>query len=160
MRECLPDNLKEIIVLRKLTSDDTERMFCYFNSLGEATRAFFHPHPFDRESAERICADANSDVFRVVAVFEDRIVGYAWFGPQKDSPLSAVGIGISDDFQGKRLGGALMDVLANEARARKIPGLKLTVYKNNERGIKLYSSRGYKVVGELGPQHIMELELD
>jgi ribosomal protein S18 acetylase RimI-like enzyme len=156
----LPESLRESVVLRELECSDVDRVVGYFESLGEDTRGFFHPHPFDREHAEKICRDDEPGSFRVVAESDGRIVGYAWFSPWSKSPYSTVGIGISDDFQGQRLGGALMDALTAEAKKRNVPGLKLTVYKNNERGIRLYASRGYRIVGEDGAQHVMDLVLD
>lgn len=156
----LPAGLRDSVVLREVNCGDIDRMVEYFESLGEQSRGFFHPHPFDREHAEDICRDDNPGAYRVVAEYDGRIVGYAWFNPWKHSPYCTVGIGVSDDFQGKRLGGALMDALEAEARARKLPGLRLTVYKTNERGVRLYASRGYQIVGEEGPQHVMELALD
>jgi ribosomal protein S18 acetylase RimI-like enzyme len=155
----LPDNLRGTVVLRQPCPDDVEKMLGYFESLGNDTRAFFHPHDFDLEHAKAICGDTNPDCYRVVAEQNGEIVGYAWFAALKNWKYPTVGIGISDHFQGKRLGGALMDALAAEAKQRGLPGLSLTVYKQNERGIRLYASRGYRIVGEDGPQHVMELVL-
>ena len=158
MEQHLPDNLRVAhVVLRRLCPDDVEKMLGYFESLGDDTRAFFHPHDFDLEHAKAICEDTNPDCYRVVAEQDGAIVGYAWFAQAKDWKFPTVGIGISDHCQGKRLGGALMDALRAEAKERGLPGLSLTVYKQNERGIRLYLSRGYKIVGEMGPQHVMDL---
>ncbi len=159
MQEFLPEDLRSSVTLRAAGPDDVERMMRYFESLGETSRGFFHPHPFDREHSESICCDTNADTYRVVVVSDDDIVGYAWFGPSSRSPYPMVGIGVSDAFQGRRLGGALMDALTAEARARNLPGLRLTVYKNNERAVRLYTSRGYRIVGEEGKQHVMDLVL-
>ena len=156
----MPPALKDSVVLREVECGDVERMIEYFDSLGERSRGFFHPHPFDAERAQEICGDKTPGAYRIVAECEGRIVGYAWFNPWKQSPFCTLGIAISDDFQGRGLGGALMDALEAEARARKLPGLRLTVYRTNERGVRLYVSRGYRIVGEEGPQHVMELSLD
>lgn len=153
----LPDNLKGSVLLRNPCAEDVEAMVRYFESLGDVSRKYFHPHPFDREHAERICLDNNADTFKVVAESDGEIVGYAWFGPSDKSPYPMVGIGVSDRFQGRRLGGALMDVLVHEARLRGLPGLRLTVYKENERAVRLYASRGFRIVGEHGEQHVMDL---
>jgi ribosomal protein S18 acetylase RimI-like enzyme len=160
LRDLLPPDLRESIVLRELNCGDTDRMMEYFESLGDQSRSFFHPHPFDRQHAEEICSDQATGAYRIVAESNGRIVGYAWFNPWKQSPYRTVGIAISDDFQGRGLGGALMDALEAEARRTQVPGLRLTVYKTNQRGVRLYSSRGYRIVGEEGPQHVMELRLD
>lgn len=153
----LPDGLKTRVVLRHPGPQDVDKVEVYFESLGEQSRNFFHPHPFDRENAERICLGADPEAFKVVAEAEGRIVGYAWFSPSRNSPYPMVGIGISDDFQGQRLGGALMDALVEEAQRRGYPGLRLTVYKENDRGVRLYQSRGYRIVGEKEHEHVMDL---
>lgn len=155
----LPEQLRPIVTLRPPQPIDEDRILDYFESLGETSRAFFHPHPFDAENARKICQDACSGAYRVIAECGSRIVGYAWFSPFDKHPYPMVGVGVSDDFQGRRLGGALMDVLISEARKRKHKGLGLTVYKNNERGIRLYTSRGFRITGEEGAQHVMELTL-
>lgn len=159
-QDFLPDCLRASVVLRELERGDVDKMMGYFESLGEHTREFFHPHPFDLAHAEEICADDNANSYRIVAECDERIVGYAWFTPWKEAPYCTVGIGIADDWQGQRLGGALMDALGAEARERKLPGLRLTVYKTNDRGVRLYKSKGYRIVGEDGPQYVMDLVLD
>ncbi len=146
------------MVLRSPGPDDVCAVEAYFETLGEQTRAFFHPHPFDQQHAEHIChPEKEPEAFRIVAETAGRIVGYAWFSPSDKSPYPMVGIGISDDFQGKRLGGALMDALIAEAEQRGYAGLRLTVFKENERGVRLYRSRGYHIVGEKGQEHVMDL---
>lgn len=157
LQQHLPTSLRDSVILRELECGDVDRVVDYFESLSEASRDFFHPHPFDRMNAEQICRDDAPGPYRIVAECDGRIVGYAWFAPPRDCPYPTVGIAISDDFQGKRLGGALMDALTAEARRRGHAGLRLTVYKTNERGVRLYTARGYKIVGEEGHQHIMDL---
>jgi len=158
LNQFLEDELRGEVVLRVPARDDVEKCLDYFSRLGEASRGFFHPHPFDSEHAELICRSENPEEFRVFAEYGGRIVGYAWFGVSNGFRFPVLGIGVSDDFQGRRLGGALMDALAAEARRRELPGLCLTVFRTNERGVRLYSSRGYRIVGEKGEEHVMELE--
>ena len=160
MNRFLPEELKSSVNLRSPGPGDEDSVEDYFQSLGETSRAFFHPHPFDREHAEMICRDTDPAAFRMVAECGDRIVGCAWFSPSDKSPHPMVGIGVSDDFQGKRLGGAMLDALIAEAKTRRHAGLRLTVYKENERGVRLYQSRGCRIVGEKGPEHVMELVFD
>jgi len=153
----LTDDSAKGIVVRNVTSEDEEKMVAYFESLGQASRDFFHPHPFDRENARRVCGSTDRQTFCVVAEHEDRIIGYAWFGMSEKSPYPMLGIGISDNAQGKGLGRILMDTLIEEARRRNHAGLRLTVYPNNDRAVRLYTNCGFKIVGEKGQEHVMDL---
>ena len=154
----MPENLRGEVTLREMTADDADLVENYFGRLSEQTVAFFHPHPFDRANAERVAATTAAPNLRIVAVFEGRIVGYAYFEPSRNSEMPTLGIGVSDDFHGKRLGGALMDALAGGAKERGWPGLRLTVFKDNERALRLYLSRGYKIIGDhKGREWLMEM---
>jgi len=154
------EELRTTVTLRRPRCDDVQKVLDYFESLGEASRGFFHPHPFDRENAERMCREDSHSWYRVVAEADGRIVGYAWFAPWKDHQCPTVGIGISDEFQGRHLGGALMDALIDEAKERGLPGLRLSVYPENERALKLYTSRGFRIVGKHRREHMMQLDLE
>jgi len=155
----LPATLTGGCRLRPLGPNDCDRMMDYFAGLGEVSRGFFHPHPFDRENAERICRDDDAGTFRLVAESEGRVIGYAWFSRASEGHAT-VGIGIADAYQGRGLGRSLMEALTAEARRRQLPGLRLTVYEDNERAVELYSSCGYRVVGREGRQHVMDLVLE
>lgn len=160
MEDLLLKALGDVLV-RSPHNDDEEAIMAYFESLGETSRGFFHPHPFDRNHARIICSELDENTYRLVAECGERIIGYAWFGPATDvTNYPTVGIGISDDYQGRGLGAALMVALSGEARIRGYTGLSLTVYKSNLRALRLYESCGYKVVGEMGEQHIMDLLFD
>ena len=61
-----------------------------------------------------------------------------------DYPI--VGIGIRDDYQGEGIGKALMNHLLGVAREQGRKGLRLTVYEDNVRALRLYSHLGFEKV--------------
>ena len=69
-------------MVRPLEATDVEPLTAYFLSLSPDTRRRYGPHPFDRATAERLCASINNDsVVRFIAVLNDgsakpEIVGY------------------------------------------------------------------------------------
>ncbi len=55
-------------------------------------------------------------------------------------------IDILDDYQRKGLGSKLMDTLIEHLKAKKIPGLMLTVGGTNTQGINFYKKYGFEVL--------------
>jgi len=143
------------VTIRAVRASDVPAMLDYFAGLSEASRAFFHPFPFDEEHARLMC-QPNERSRRLVAVVAGRIVGLAWFD-ERPSGLPMVGIGIIDACHGRGIGRKLMGALHEEARRRGLAGLELTVYKTNHRAIALYHSLGYEIFGEKGPEHRMRV---
>jgi diamine N-acetyltransferase len=59
------------VLIRPLHPDDVDALTDFFLSLSEATRSCYGPHPFDRETAERLCAAADPEhPDRFVAILE------------------------------------------------------------------------------------------
>jgi len=52
----MPDGQR--LLVRPLRADDADALSRFFAGLTERTRSFYGPHPFDRETAERLCAQA------------------------------------------------------------------------------------------------------
>jgi len=149
------------VTLRLVALDDVERLLGFFAGLSEQSRYWFRPHGFDRDQAERIANDAcGPQTFRLVAVFDDRIIGYAWFEPFQTWPdIPTVGLGVVDEFHDRGLGRAMMRALIERAREIGCAGLRLSVCKDNPRAQHLYTSLGYRIDGETddGKQHTMRL---
>ncbi len=49
------------VLIRPLHPDDVDALTDFFLGLSEATRSCYGPHPFDRETAERLCAAAEPE---------------------------------------------------------------------------------------------------
>jgi ribosomal protein S18 acetylase RimI-like enzyme len=133
------------IKIRKLKNTDTTNLFEFFGTLGEKSRNFFHPHPFDLATAEHICISATKKDVYIVATDTNKIVGYG-FLVGMTNPKPVFGIGISDSHQGKGIGNKLMSKLITIAKQKRKQGITLTVYKDNTRAYSLYKKMGFKLV--------------
>jgi len=128
--------------IRQLTKNDKEILWEYFQALSEKTKDTFHPHSFDRETAEKIC-EGKLGGLRFVALEGNKIIGYFFFSdPENDFP--SIGICVRDGYQGRGLGKKFMNYLIKEAKKMGKKGLRLTVYKDNERAYSLYKKLGFK----------------
>ncbi len=139
------------VIVRHIEKDDYERVLTYFAGLGEQSRKFFCPHPFDEEHARMIVDTSDrTDTVRLGAFADTAdgfLAGYFYYEDQPEYEFSHVGCGIIDDYHGQGLGQILMDALIAEARRNGKPGLWLCVDKPNHRALHLYSKAGYRIVG-------------
>ena len=63
---------------------------------------------------------------------------------KKREPLTAeLGIGVVDEWQGKRVGSRLMKRIIIEARSLGFSTLTVTVYSSNYKAINLYKKYGF-----------------
>jgi len=60
--------------------------------------------------------------------------------------ISLVGIGVSPQFRGQKIGQKLMNLFEMESRAREMDFMRLSVYSNNRAAIKVYESCGWESV--------------
>jgi len=133
-----------IMLIRKLNKTDTEKFYEFFTALSERTKYFFHPHPFDRETAEKLCNERDKNIVRFVVIIDEKIVGYGFLW-DLDKDFPSLGICIRDGFQGKGIGKGLMEYLINFAKKKDKKGLVLTVYEDNEHALCLYKKYGFEI---------------
>jgi len=161
----------ERLTLRPLQPEDSIRFGDYLCGLSEMTRAFYGPHPFNRETADAICASLNhSDVLRMTATLsdsgEERTIAYALLKlgvlaadaqryERLGRPLNAdtdatLAPSVADDFQSKGVGSLVMNHLLHAAgilgRTRIV--LWGGVQARNARAIHFYTKWGFHKVGE------------
>ncbi|MCS7253357.1 MAG: GNAT family N-acetyltransferase [Armatimonadota bacterium] len=174
LEEDLDEKLKEgiqlslrnglVVMVRKLRRTDGESFYKFMCNLSPYSRSMFHPHPFDKQAAERAAADADSpNSCRLVATYSDEIIAYAcWTHHIFRSHFPIVSIAVADAFQNQGLGRQLMKILIEIAKRRAKRGLELDVYKENTRAIHLYESLGFKRIGETldKRQYVMRLEFE
>lgn len=157
---CGDDDSSEGIVIRPIGPDDGPRMYDLFRRMSPRSRKYFWPHPFTPDAAEAWAKRASDPEYVVrVAVGQDgRLGGYTWYH-RADERLPLVGIGLTDDAQGRGLGRRLLETLADEARRTGRGGIRLTVHKENRRAQALYSRCGFRFSREDASHHDYFMEL-
>jgi GNAT superfamily N-acetyltransferase len=147
------------IAIRRLRPDDADLLAGFFAGLSEQSRHWFHPHAFDRATAERICAgggiqqpphnpdrpDTPREIYWLLVVSRagrEAAAGYGFY-LRWDQPQPALGIAIGDAFQNAGLGRSLMQFLLDVARSHGRSGVRLTVYDDNRRARHLYERFGF-----------------
>jgi GNAT superfamily N-acetyltransferase len=174
------------VTLRPLRHDDAAALGDYLTGLSDATRSFWGPHGFSRETACEICSGLAADrVLRLIATMDvdgkERIVAYfllyrgarapdagryaargIWLDDATDAALAP---SVADAFQNQGIGGILMahtlEVARRLGRSRVV--LWDGVQARNARGIHFYTKWGFRCVGEfttrvLNYDMILELE--
>src|SRR5205823_5153095 len=90
----------------------------------------------------------------LVAVVEDRIIGYAQItdvtlaipsAREGDQQLNA--LYVQREFQGRGIGGRLMDASLYLTRVRTAANLYLDVWNENTRALGFYTRYGFEVIG-------------
>lgn len=159
------------IVFRLVSPVDSAILGDYFTSLSDETRRRYGPHPFDRETAERLCRTTDpAEVLRMIAVVPgstgERVIAYfiLILGIRDDDakrytklslPLDAstdctLAPSVADEYQSQGLGSILMNrliVLSRQLGRRRMVlwgGTQAT----NDRAIHFYHKHGFKTVGE------------
>lgn len=156
-------------VIRPLRAEDVEALTAFFLGLSEKSRSTYEPHPFDRQTAERLCASIDNDVtIRFLCVLRDgapdmEIVGYmilsrdisakdqARLGDRLDRSVSAcLAPVIADTYQSQSLGTRMARHVLDSARAIGLRQVVLMggVLADNPRARRLYERMGFRYVGE------------
>jgi len=151
------------IILRPLKSTDEQDLGDYFLSLSDKTKGFFGPHPFDRETAKKLCKEIDkTSILRLVAISANKIVGYFILLPGmsqsskkryanlNEKEVCSIAPSIADEFQSKGLGTKMMMYTIDIARrmGKKKMILSGGVQTRNQRGVHFYKKFGFKIVRE------------
>lgn len=141
--------------IRPLTSGEANRIFEFYQTVLEPTRAIFGNYSFTRETAEKIANESGNAASKqhYVAVVdcgkerEEMIIGLLWFWGWKQK-VPWFGIMIADAYQNLGLGKKMMEYAISEAQKYAKGGILLTTAKSNVRAQKLYKRYGFAVIGE------------
>ena len=85
--------------IRRLQEEDKRIFYEFFQALSKKTKNFFHPHPFDKKTAEKLCDEDDLNIIRFIAVEEvngkEKVAGYTFLAR------------INEDFPGLGIGGVM-----------------------------------------------------
>lgn len=161
----------EQVVFRLIRADDGERLGRYFEGLSAATRRLYAPHPFDLETAKRLCAEVDyRDTLRFVAVSGQgnaaRIIAYfivklgTYPGdrqryeerglPLDEATTCSLAPSVSDAHQSQGVGSAMMPFILEIVRRLGYRQMILQggTRAENHRAIHFYEKHGFRWVGD------------
>ncbi len=97
----------------------------------------------------------NNDIFLVVSEYNEKIVGAILYKIEKnpeDLILKERKYGyieemiVKESFRGKGIGKKLLDYAAEDLKQRDQKELEISVWENNEIGLRFYEERGFKTI--------------
>jgi ribosomal protein S18 acetylase RimI-like enzyme len=175
--------------VRPLEPTDVEPLTAYFQSLSPETRRRYGPHPFDRVTAEKLCASINNAaIVRFIAVLDDapdqvggaapEVVGYMilsreiWPDDQKrygtrlrEGECACFAPSIADVYQNQGIGTQMGRHVLASAKEMGIRQVILMggVQATNDRARHLYAKLGFHEVSDfwvhLGGQDIFNYDM-
>lgn len=108
---------------------------------------FFHPHPFDSQTAKAITDYSGHDLYYAL-MQGSRMCGYGMLrGWDAGFEIPSLGIIIHPSKRRKQLGSLLLNFLHITARIRGAKKIRLKVYHENSAALELYNKFGY-IFGE------------
>lgn len=141
----LPDGTS--LTLRPMARDDQYALYSFFISLGGEDRRFLRNDVTDRKLIEKWSRNLNYDrVLPILAEYDGRIVAnatlhYQTFGWGRH--VAEVRVTIAPDFQGRRLGAALLDEITHLATLSKVKKLLARIVTIREGVIRAFERAGF-----------------
>jgi [ribosomal protein S18]-alanine N-acetyltransferase len=131
--------------LRRPTPDLVDGLAAFFEHLERTGESLhFHPHPFDRATAQERCAYSGADVY-CVATVGGRVLGYGMLrGWDAGYAVPSLGIALRQESRGTGLARTIMLYLHTQARLMGAQRIRLKVYPDNARAVGLYRTLGYE----------------
>ena len=158
-------------LVRPLEPSDVEPLTAYFLGLSEDTRRRYGPHPFDRATAESLCAAADDpQTKRFVAVLPglagDEIIAYMilartiWeddrrrYGDALGGDCGCLAPSVANAYQSQGIGAQMAGHVMAAARVLGLRRVILMggVQATNYRARRLYARLGFRRVGDFGVQ--------
>jgi len=151
--------------VRPLEAGDTALLYDVFCGLSEWSRKKYRPHDFTYATAAKFTGEALSEegCERFIALVRDEgalhAAGFCFlYDMSSDAP--SLGIAVSDLWQRKGVGSAMMEHMIHRAREAGKKGLRLTTDKDNIAGQTLYQKCGFVITGEgKEADYLMALQL-
>ena len=131
------------IKIRKMQNADVKSVYNLLNGLSSASKAFFHPHPFDIKTILKQQSSKEDHYF--VMLLNDKIIGYSFlrlFGYE----VPSFGCCIQKEFQHKGYGKIITREAIKIAKKLGYPKILLKVYRKNEIAFNMYKKIGFKII--------------
>lgn len=141
----LPDGLS--LTLRPMTRDDQYALYSFFINLAGEDRRFLRNDVTDRKLIEKWARNLNYDrVLPILAEYNGHIVAnatlhYQTFGWGRH--VAEIRVSIAPEFQGRRLGAALLDELTQLAAQSKVKKLLARIVTKREGVIRAFERAGF-----------------
>ena len=135
------------LVIRQIAKGDGPVLGDFFAALtadADSVR-FFHPHPFTQEFAAELCEGVATRKDRYyVACFQGTVIAYMMLrGWDEGYSVPSFGVCTHPALRDVGLGQALLVHALAECQAAGASKLRLTVFKNNERAVHVYTKFGF-----------------
>ncbi|NLG27355.1 MAG: GNAT family N-acetyltransferase [Chloroflexi bacterium] len=166
-------------LVRLLRPDDAAALTRLFEGLSAITRGYYGPHPFDRATAERLCAESGdvSRTARYVAVLDEgqleaQIIGYMILtreihpddqqrhgGALDLAHCASFAPCLADEFQSQGIGTQMAQWVLAQGHAMGLSEVILMggVQARNVRAHRMYCRLGFRKVGEFWTHGALDL---
>ncbi len=124
------------------------------DSIVELESRAFPVGPYSRRMLSSIFRNPLS--FTFVAEEDGRIIGYASVLPLDAESADVESIAVDPDYQGRGIGGILLEAIEREMIRRRYKRSVLEVRDKNEAAIAFYRRHGYDIVSHM-PRYYHEL---
>ena len=143
----------EGLKIRRAEPDDCGDIYEMFKCPKVFAGTLQLPHP-SREQWRQRLAHTTEGIYHLVAVVDNKVVGLLGLETFPNKPrrshVGTFGISVHDEWQGKGIGGALMQACLDLAdNWLNLTRLELEVYADNESALHLYQRFGFEVEGTL-----------
>jgi ribosomal protein S18 acetylase RimI-like enzyme len=132
-------------MIRRLCINDLKGLLDLFREFRSANyERFFHPHEFNRNSAEAICRSSGGDYY-CCEWDEGTAVSYGMLRGFDAGYLSpSLGIAVRPNYVNSGRGRVMVGHLHQVARQMRVRKIRLKVYPENLPAISLYQTLGYE----------------
>lgn len=137
------------IIIRRPDFQNTQDLIDFFDSFSPESRRLFLPHPTTAAVIRRRIERSMSNEDRVYLAWDaDTVAGY-FFLWNFTNPVPLLGVGITDKYQGLKLGQQFMTILIEDARLANRDGIELTTMLDNDRAFHVYQKMGFQYLGNV-----------
>lgn len=135
-----------MIEYKKISEVKPIELFNFFDEiLNNNDDLVFHPHAFDKVTAEDLCSNYNGSDLYYVIYLNREVVGYGILrGWDEGYDIPSLGIILSKNIRGTGISKNFMDFLHLAAKMKGAKCVRLKVYKSNVTAINLYNNLGYR----------------